>query len=108
MSQEHAYGFNDEESIYTCINCGQTKYCHPTPKTADGLKAKYESDLLEIQAACVHEKSTIMEYQFAPGHGTGTWVSICDSCWKVLKNMPANQNIIFPKTDIEPGGRALC
>ena len=50
---------------------------------AKELRDKFESDLKELQNRCPHEKSTMMEYQYAPGHSAGA-VDVCDVCEKIL------------------------
>lgn len=54
--------------------------------TAQQLRDKLEEDLKELQNNCIHEKSSNMEYQFAPGHSTGLMVKVCDHCEKILKD----------------------
>lgn len=67
--------------------------------TAQQLKDKYEADLKKLQDNCTHEKTTQMEYHFAPGHFSGTMVDVCDFCWKTIRTIQPNQNIIFPKSE---------
>lgn len=75
--------------------------------TAKELKDKYENDLKELQDKCTHEKTTQMEYHWAPGHSSGRLVEVCDYCWKNLGEkgfikMPLpNENIIFPKPEVK-------
>lgn len=63
---------------------------------AKTLKKIYELNLKELQDSCPHEKTTDMEYHFAPGH-FGGMVTVCDNCDKVIKKLEPNHNINFPK-----------
>lgn len=50
---------------------------------ASELRREYEAKLAELQASCLHEKTEIMPYQWAPGHGCGM-VEVCSECDKII------------------------
>jgi len=61
--------------------------------TAKAIRDKAQQDLQELQRLCIHPNSTWMNEEFAPAHGTGCTVKVCDICEKVLeRNSDYNHN----------------
>lgn len=68
-------------------------------QTAKELEEKYQNDLKELKKNCKHEDSSgwMPEY-WAPGHGTGREVRICNICWEVVESKDQyNYEIIINK-----------
>lgn len=55
--------------------------------TAQELRDKFEFELSQLQLACPHEKTEVIEYSYAPGHFTGSMVEVCKNCEKVLRKV---------------------
>lgn len=53
--------------------------------TAKELREQFNKDIQNLQDNCVHEKSTWMDYMWAPGH-FGLPVRVCDYCEKILEH----------------------
>jgi len=51
---------------------------------AEELRAKFESDLKELQGNCKHKESEWMASEFGVGHLSGS-VKVCKFCEKVLE-----------------------
>jgi len=63
--------------------------------TAKSIRDKCNKDILELQNNCNHPSSKWMNEEFAPAHGTGCTVKVCDICEKVLERKGGfNYNVI--------------
>lgn len=57
--------------------------------TAKDLYEKYLLDLKVLQSNCIHPKqSDWIEEQWAPAHGTGFQVRICEGCNMIIDRRP--------------------
>ena len=56
-----------------------------TDLTAKKIRDKCREDIKKLQKICNHPGSTWMGEEWAPGHGTGRQVKVCDVCEKVLE-----------------------
>ena len=65
--------------------------------TAKILRESFEEELKMLQELCKHENSTVMPYQWAPGHLMGE-VRVCDCCEKILKDDEHNEPILPKKS----------
>ena len=64
--------------------------------TAKDLYEKYQADMAELQSKCIHENvSDWLDEYWAPGHGTGSKVKVCEICGKTVDRTPG-----FPDLNI--------
>lgn len=54
---------------------------------AKELREKFDKELKELQDNCLHEKTNILPFMWAPGHYSGK-VEFCIECDKILRNVP--------------------
>ena len=54
--------------------------------SAKGLREEFDKDMQWLQDNCKHEKSEWMGEEWAPGHGTGRVVKVCDCCEKIVES----------------------
>ena len=54
-------------------------------KSYQELKEEFDIKVALLQEYCKHENQTDwMEEQWAPGHGTGSLVKMCQVCYKII------------------------
>jgi hypothetical protein len=66
--------------------------------TQESLYKKYQADLSELRTNCNHlKKSDWIIEEWAPAHGTGFQVRVCEICGVVIDRRPTDITFVSPE-----------